>query len=241
MATPTRKLSKRMGDPTMNDLCEQGYLLDAIVNYIALLGWSPRSEREFFTINELCEAFDLEGLSKSPALFVMDKLTWFNAEYTRRLPPEEYLRMAEPWFEKALGAGAFDARRLAELTQGRTEAFNRLPEMVGFLADMPEYDLDLYTHKKMKTDPTVALSALKLLKPALEAAADWTEEALHSAIMAAVEASGLKTGQMLWPLRVALSGRASTPGGAVEIAYLLGRDEGIGRADRAIDRLSSGN
>jgi glutamyl-tRNA synthetase len=237
MATPTRKLSKRMGDPTVNDLRDQGYLLDAIINYVALMGWSPRSEREFFTLDELCEAFDLEGLNKSPALFDIVKLTWFNAEYMRRLPRDEYLRMAGPWFEKTLGAGRFDMRRLADLTQGRTEALDRIPEMVGFLADMPEYDLALYSHKKMKTDPAVALNALKLIKPVLEAVVDWTEEALHGAIMPAVEKSGLKTGQMLWPLRVALSGKASTPGGAVEIAYLLGKNESIIRVDRAIEKL----
>jgi glutamyl-tRNA synthetase len=156
----------------------------------------------------------------------------------RRLPQDEYFRLAGSWFERALGTGRFDTRRLAELTQGRTEALNRIPEMVSFLADMPEYDLALYTHKKMKADPAIALNALKLLRPVLEAVVDWTEETLHSAIMPAVEASGLKTGQMLWPLRVALSGRASTPGGAVEIAYLLGRDESIDRVDRAIGKLS---
>lgn len=228
MKDATRKLSKRYGDPSFEDLLRQGYLRDAIINFIALLGWSPRNDREFFTLEELEQIFDLEGLNKSPAIFDVDKLTWMNAEYVRKLPFDEYYRLALPWFEKA-GVGGTDTRRLAELMQGRTEVFGRIPDMVRFLAEMPEFENDLYTHKKMKTDPEIAKQALDLALPVLEGVTDWTETGLHDAVMAAIAQSGMKNGQVLWPLRIAISGLASTPGGAFEIAYLLGKDETLKR------------
>ena len=236
MKDQTRKLSKRHGDPSFEDLLQQGYLRDAIINFIALLGWSPGNDREFFTLKELEEVFDLKGLNKSPSIFDMDKLTWMNAEYVRKLPFDEYLKTALPWFEKA-GVSHLDTRRLAELMQGRTEVFGRIPEMVDFLAAMPEFDPELYTHKKMKTDPAVAKRALELVKPVLEGVTDWTEEALHGALMAAIEQSGMKNGQVLWPLRIAISGKASTPGGAIEIAYLLGREETLRRLNGSLQKL----
>ena len=237
MADATRKLSKRYGDPSFEDLLDMGYLRDAIINFIALLGWSPRNERELYTMAELEEIFDVEGLNKSPSLFDMQKLTWFNAEYMRKLPFEEYLRLATPWFEKVLEPGKFDLRRLAELTQSRTEVLNRLPEMVDFLAKLPEFDNELYTHKKMKTNPEIAKDALAWVLPVLEGVSEWTESALHDTIMAAIAESGRKNGQVLWPLRIAISGRAATPGGAVEIMYLLGREETLARVRHSLSRL----
>ena len=237
MADATRKLSKRYGDPSFEDLLDMGYLRDAIINFIALLGWSPRNERELYTMAELEEIFDVEGLNKSPSLFDMQKLTWFNAEYMRKLPFEEYLRLATPWFEKVLEPGKFDLRRLAELTQSRTEVLNRLPEMVDFLAKLPEFDNELYTHKKMKTNPEIAKDAIAWVLPVLEGVSEWTESALHDTIMAAIAESGRKNGQVLWPLRIAISGRAATPGGAVEIMYLLGREETLARVRHSLSRL----
>jgi glutamyl-tRNA synthetase len=237
MADATRKLSKRHGDPTFEDLLERGFLKDAIINFIALLGWSPRSEREFFTLSELEEAFDLEGISKAPAIFDMAKLTWFNAEYMRKLPFEEYLRIATPWFEKVLDPAKFDIRRLAELMHSRTEVLEQIPEMVRFLAEMPEFDNALYAHKKMKTDAAIARTALVAIKPVLSEITDWTEEHLQAAVKDAIPATGLKNAQVLWPLRIAISGQASTPGGAFEIAYLLGKDETLKRLDDSIARL----
>ena len=184
MRDATRKLSKRYGDPSFEDLLEMGYLRDAIINFIALLGWSPRSEREFFTLKELEECFDVEGLNKSPSIFDMDKLTWFNAEYIRRLSPDEFYRMAEPWMAKVLDPARFDLRRLAELLQARTEVLNRIPDMIGFLAEMPAFENDLYTHKKMKTNPEIAKQALEAVRPVLEGVGEWTEQALHDAVMA---------------------------------------------------------
>lgn len=239
MRDSQHKLSKRNGDPTFEDLRNMGYLDEAIMNYLALLGWSPSDDTEFFTLEELTRAFDLKGLSKSPSIFDINKLTWFNAEYMRKLSPEKYLEIATPWFEKVLDKDKFDFKRLAELLQGRTEVLNRLPEMIGFLAQMPEFERDLYTHKKMKTNPEVALTALKAMKPVLEGIADWREPVLHDTLMAAIQESGMKNGQVLWPLRIAISGKASTPGGAIEIAYLLGKDETLRRLDRSIQKLEA--
>jgi glutamyl-tRNA synthetase len=239
MRDSQHKLSKRHGDPTFEDLRNMGYLDEAIMNYLALLGWSPSDDTEFFTLEELTRAFDLKGLSKSPSIFDINKLTWFNAEYMRKLSPEKYLEIATPWFEKVLDKDKFDFKRLAELLQGRTEVLNRLPEMIDFLGQMPEFELDLYTHKKMKTNPEVALTALKAMKPVLEGIADWSEPVLHDTLMAAIQESGMKNGQVLWPLRIAISGKASTPGGAIEIAYLLGKDETLRRLDQSIAQLEA--
>lgn len=237
MKDATRKLSKRYGDPSFEDLLAMGYLKDAVINFIALLGWSPGNDREFFTLEELCEEFDEKNLNKSPAIFNMDKLTWFNAEYIRRLPAEEYLRLATPWFDKALKGKNFDYKRLAELMQGRTEVFNRVPDMVAFLAKMPEYDNELYTHKKMKTTPESSREALAFILPVLEKIDTWQESDIHDALIGAIQDAGRKNGAVLWPLRIALSGLASTPGGAVEIANLLGKEETLARVHQAIEKL----
>ena len=237
MANAQRKLSKRYGDPSFEDLLDQGYLKEAIINFIALLGWSPKGEQEIFSLEELEKIFDLDGINKAPAIFDMQKLRWFNAEYMRKLPFEEYLRLATPWFEKALTPGKFDLRRLAELMQNRTEVLKDIPDMVSFLAEMPEFDPAIYTHKKMKTNPEIALQALNAVRPMLEGIDPWTEQQLHDKVMEFIPTTGLKNGQMLWPLRIAISGRESTPGGAFEIAYLLGREETLKRLDDSIARL----
>jgi glutamyl-tRNA synthetase len=239
MRDATRKLSKRYGDPSFEDLLDQGYLKEAILNFLALLGWSPRSEREFFTLKELEECFDLEGLNKAPSTFDTAKLRWFNAEYMRKTPPETFERLASPWLAKALDPEKFDFGRILQLLHGRTEVLSDIPEMVGFLREMPDFGLELYNHKKMKCDAATALTVLKQMLPVVENVAPWTEAALHDALMSAIAQSGRKNGQVLWPLRVALSGRASTPGGAIEIAYLLGKEETLSRLARAIGRLES--
>ncbi|MBE5791468.1 MAG: glutamate--tRNA ligase [Clostridiales bacterium] len=237
MANAQRKLSKRKGDPSFEDLLSQGYLTEAVINYMVLLGWSPRGEREFFTLKELEEVFDLEGLSKSPSIFDTVKLNWFNAEYIRRLSPETYLEHARPWLNQMLDETKFDYKRLCELLQSRTEVFNQLPEMVDFLKEMPAFDNELYTHKKMKTNPEVALDALTRIRPIIDGVTEWTEEKLHDAVMEAITEFGMKNGQMLWPLRIAISGKMSTPGGAFEIAYLLGKEETMKRLDASIAQL----
>ena len=237
MANAQRKLSKRKGDPSFEDLLGQGYLTEAIINYLVLLGWSPRGEREFFTLKELEQVFDLEGLSKSPSIFDIAKLNWFNAEYIRQLTPEKYLEYAAPWLEKTLDPARFDFKRLGELLQPRTEVFNQLPEMVKFLAEMPEYDTELFFNKKQKSSVETAKVALEKLIPVLEGISDWTEAGIHDTVMAFVPETGMKTGQLLWPMRISISGQMSTPGGAFEIAYLLGRDETLRRMREGLARL----
>ncbi len=237
MRDAQHKLSKRAGDPTFEDLRAMGYLDDAIMNYIALLGWSPATDDEFFTLSQLVDAFDIKGLSKSPSIFDIQKLTWMNGEYIKKLAPAEYLRIATPWFSKVLDPAKYDFTRLAELMQTRTEVFKDIPEMVDFLAAMPAFDAELYTHIKMKTDPAVALDALTQMRPVLDCVTDWTEATLHDTLMNAIAGSGMKNGQVLWPLRIAISGKASTPGGAIEIAYLLGKQETLARLDRSIAQL----
>ena len=236
MANQHRKLSKRHGDPSFEDLLDQGYVREAIVNYIALLGWSPGTDQEFWSLAELEQAFDISGISKSPSIFDMDKLTWFNAEYIRRLPFAAYYELAEPWLKPVLPPD-IDLRKLAALLQARTEVFNRLPEMVDFLAETLPFGEELYAHKKMKTDGEVARRVLPIALETLRALPEWTDEALHEALLGAAAANGLKNGQMLWPVRVALSGKPSTPGGAIEIASLLGRERTLARLEAAIAAL----
>jgi len=239
MRDATHKLSKRDGDAYYSDYIEKGYLTEALINYLALVGWNPGTEQEFFTLPELVEAFDVSRINKSPGIFDVNKLTWFNAEYIRRLSPEKYLEMATPWFDRVLAGKGIDYTRLAELTQSRTDIFSQLPDMVSFLAELPDYDLELYTHKKMKTNPEVALASLKLVQPVLEALPDWNEAAIHDAVMAAIQEAGLKNGAVLWPLRIAISGVANTPGGAFEIAALLGREETLRRLADGLRRLEA--
>ncbi|MDI9519825.1 MAG: glutamate--tRNA ligase [Bacillota bacterium] len=237
MRDSKNKLSKRDGDAYYSDFIKKGYLTEALINYLALVGWNPGDEREFFTMDELIEAFSVEGLSKSPAIFDISKLTWFNAEYIRRLPPEKYLKMATPWFNEALSGLEIDYHRLAELMQGRTEVFNRIPEMISFLKERPEFDTALYENKKQKSSLESAGPALNLSKNLLLAVDNWTEENIHQALIGGIKEAGLKNGTVLWPLRIALSGLLSTPGGAIEIAYLLGREETMKRLDSAIREL----
>ena len=238
MRDATHKLSKRDGDAYYSDYIEKGYLTEALINYLSLVGWNPGDDREFFTLDELVDAFSIERLSKSPGIFDVEKLTWFNAEYIRRMAPEKYLELVTPWFDKALAGKNIDYKRLAELMQTRTEVFNRVPDMVRFLAELPEYDVALYTNKKSKTNPEVSKAALEMLKPVLEGIEDWSESTIHDVLMAAIAEAGMKNATALWPLRIAISGQQSTPGGAIEIAWLLGKDETLRRVNDGIARLS---
>ncbi len=232
-----RKLSKRKGDPTFEDLLSRGYLVEAVINYMTLLGWSPRGEEEFFSLAELEKLFDMEGLSKSPSIFDMQKLNWFNAEYIRRLSPEKYRELATPWLNKTLDSEKFDYARLCELLQSRTEYFAQLPEMVAFLAKMPEFGNELYINKKQKSSVESAVPALAEARKLLEGVDDWSESKLHDTVINKISELGMKNGQMLWPLRIAVSGQMNTPGGAFEIMYLLGREETLRRLDASMEKL----
>ena len=234
------KLSKRDGDAYYSDYVDKGYLTEALINYLALVGWNPGDDREFFTMDELVQAFDVHRLNKAPGIFDVDKLTWFNAEYIRRMDFDAYLEKVTPWFDQVFAGKKMDYHRLAELMHDRTEVFNRVPDMVRFLCTLPDYEAELFTHKKMKTNPDVARTALLLCQPVLEGIAeeDWNETELHDRLMAAITDSGMKNGQVFWPLRIALSGQASTPGGAIEIAYLLGKEESLCRLQKGLEKLA---
>lgn len=240
MRDSKHKLSKRDGDAYYSDFIKKGYLTEALINYLALVGWNPGDEREFFTMDELVEAFSVEGLAKSPAIFDLNKLTWFNAEYIRRLDPAVYFEMAQPWFDLGLGEMKTDRARLAQLMQGRTEVFERIPEMISFLNEQPEYELALYENKKQKSSLESTPTALALAQELLTTVQDWTEPAIHEALLGGIAQAGLKNGTVLWPLRIALSGLLSTPGGAIEIAYLLGREGSLARLKKAQEQLAQG-
>ena len=235
MRDAQHKLSKRDGDAYFEDYLNKGYLKEAIVNYVALLGWNPGDEREFFTLKELESAFDVDGMSKSPAIFDPVKLTWMNAEYVRRLSPQDFTAHAMPFYEKA-GVAAMDKEVLCRILQPRVEVFTQIPEMVDFLTAIPAYDAALFTNKKSKTNPEVAAHVLDLAIAALDALPDWTESAIHDTLLGVAAEQGLKNGTMLWPVRIALAGKTVTPGGAIEIAVLLGREESMKRlrAGRAL-------
>ena len=236
MRDASHKLSKRDGDAYYEDYLNKGYLKEAIVNYVALLGWNPGDEREFFTMEELIKAFSVEGMSKSPAIFDVNKLTWMNAEYIRRMSEAEFTAHAMPYYEQA-GIAGMDTGILCRILQPRTEIFTQIPEKVAFLAQLPEYDVELFTNKKSKTNPEVAKAVLEMVIPMLEALPDWTEETLHEKLLGLAEAQGMKNGTLLWPVRIAMAGTMVTPGGAIEIGTLLGREETLRRMKLGLAKL----
>ncbi|HWS30316.1 MAG TPA: glutamate--tRNA ligase [Clostridia bacterium] len=237
MRDATHKLSKRDGDAYYEDYIGKGYLKEAIVNYIALLGWNPGDERERFTLAELVEAFSVEGLSKSNAIFDPNKLMWLNAQYVRDLTETEFTAYAMPYYEAA-GIAHMDASILCRILQPRVEIFSQIPEMVDFLARLDEgYDTELFTNKKSKTDAAVSKDMLNAVLPALEVLPDWTEESLHALLMGMAEEMQVKNGTLLWPVRIALAGKQVTPGGAIEIAVLLGREEALRRLRFGLKKL----
>ncbi len=238
MADSTRKLSKRHGDPSFEDLLDEGYLKDAVVNYISLVGWNPGDNREFFTMDELIEAFSLEGLSKSPAIFDKNKCRWMNAEYIRRMTPEEFTAAAMPWYEKA-GIAHMDKDILQRNLQPRVEVFGELPAMVDFLTRMPEFGEELYFSKKMKTNADTARRDLPVIIDMLEKLPEWTEESVHTALLNLAAEQGVKNGVILWPARIAMAGKLVTPCGAIEIAVLLGREETLRRMKDSLAKLNA--
>ena len=241
MRDAQHKMSKRHGDPSYEDLKAQGYLTPAILNYVALLGWSPRgelAEREFFTLEELVEAFDIAGISKSPAIFDLEKLKYFNSAYIKALSPADFLAAAEPYLKQAIHNPAIDLQLVAPLVQTRLDTLTEIPPMVDFFDALPEYANDLYTHKKMKTNPENSLEALHLVVPVFQAMTEWTFDAIHDAMIGLAEANGLKNGRIMWPVRVAVSGKPTTPGGAVELCQILGKEETLARIQKGIAQLT---
>ncbi len=232
------KMSKRHGDPSYEDLIAQGYLTEAVLNYVALLGWSPGGEQEIFSLDELCGCFDISGISKSPAIFDIEKLTYFNAEYIKALSPERFTALAEPFIRRSVKNPAINLALFAPILQPRTDKLTDIPEKIDFFDTLPEYELELYTNKKSKTDATVSLQMLRAVLPALESIESWCEQAIHDTLVSLAEKLETKNATLMWPLRIAVAGKTVTPGGAVEICHILGRDETLRRVRLGIEKLS---
>jgi glutamyl-tRNA synthetase len=231
-----QKLSKRSGDPSFEDLVSAGYLVEAIVNYVTLLGWSPGTNQEIFTLKELEEVFDSKGINKAPAVFDINKLRWMNGEYLRKMSLEDFHQTAKPYF-KDLNNRQLDLLKLSKLLQPRTEVLTSIPENIDFFDSLPEYDIELYVHKKMKTTIEISLESLKVALSGLEKLEQWDEESIHETLFSLVERLGIKNGQMLWPVRTAITGKQVSPGGAIEIADILGKEETLRRIMVGIEKL----
>ncbi|MFI3312504.1 MAG: glutamate--tRNA ligase [Eubacteriales bacterium] len=237
MRDAQHKMSKRHGDPSYEDLIAQGYLTNAVVNYVALLGWSPGGEEEIYTTKDLEKIFDIKGISKSPAVFDIQKLTWMNSEYMKKLSPEDFYAKAESYLKAALPTCGIDLHAVANLVHTRCEILTDLAERVDFLEALPDYDIAMYIHKKSKTNLENSKTALEAALPALEAMEEWSNSAIYDVLMNLAKSMEVKNSIVLWPVRVAISGKQSTPGGATEIAELLGKDETIARIKTGIAKL----
>lgn len=237
MKDAQHKLSKRNGDASFQDLVAKGYLPEAIINYIALLGWNPGNDEEIFSLDELKKIFSVERLNRSPAIFDIVKLTWMNGQYIRKLSEAEFLDYARPYIEGSLKRKV-DIQDLCRVLQPRLETFGDIPNQIDFLDEVPNYDNELYVNKKMKTDEAISKTALELSLSRLETVSDWSNDNLFAELKALAEENGMKNGQIMYPVRIALSGKAATPGGATEIAVLIGKAETLQRIKTAIEKLS---
>ena len=231
------KMSKRHGDPSYEDLLAQGFLTDAVLNYVTLLGWSPRGEQEIFSLDELKEIFDISGISKSPAIFDIEKLRYFNSEYIRAMSPEAFAAVAEPYIRQSVKSEAYDAAAIAALLQQRTEVLTDIPGKVDFFDTLPEYSTELFVHKKSKSDEASAKDVLERILPVFEGLSDWNDESIMNAMVTLAEELGAKNAKVMWPVRIAAAGKAVTPGGAVEICRILGRGETLRRINIALGKL----
>ena len=231
------KMSKRHGDPSYEDLLAQGFLTDAVLNYVTLLGWSPRGEQEIYSLDELKEIFDISGISKSPAIFDIEKLRYFNSEYIRAMSPEAFAAVAEPYIRQSVKSEAYDAAAIAALLQQRTEVLTDIPGKVDFFDTLPEYSTELFVHKKSKSDEASAKDVLERILPVFEGLSDWNDESIMNAMVTLAEELGAKNAKVMWPVRIAAAGKAVTPGGAVEICRILGRGETLRRINIALEKL----
>ena len=242
MRDAQNKMSKRHGDPSYEDLKAEGYLTDAILNYVALLGWSPKgelAEQEIFSLDALVKAFDLTGISKSPAIFDKAKLDHFNAVYLRAMSPEDFAKAAEPYIRQSVQNPAYDPAAIAALLQARCERLMEIPEKVDFFDALPEYPVDFYTNKKSKTNPEVCARMLEAAIPMLEALPDWTDESIHDGLVNLAASLEVKNATLMWPVRIAAAGKLVTPGGAVEICRILGREETLRRLRQGLSMLTA--
>lgn len=232
-----KKLSKRSGHSSYEDLIDQGFVSRAVVNYVALLGWCPEDNREIFSLEELVKAFDYRHMSKSPAVFDTVKLKWMNGEYLKAMDFDEFYELAEPYIRKVITRN-YDLRKIAALVKTRIEIFPDIAEQIDFFEELPEYDTALYTHKKMKTDAQKGLELLKEVLPVLEAQEDYSNDALFETLKAFAGERGYKIGYVMWPIRTAVSGKQNTPGGATEIMEVLQKEESLKRIRSGIRKLS---
>ena len=232
-----KKLSKRSGHSSFEDLLEQGYVAEAIVNFVALLGWSPDSEREIFSLEELVKEFDYHRMSKSPAVFDMVKLSWMNGEYLKAMDDEKFFDLAKPYIEAVIKK-PLNLKKIAGMVKTRIEILPEIKDQIDFFEELPEYDIAMYTNKKMKTDSESSLATLKEVLPRLEAFDDYTNDALYAMLSEYVKEKEVKTGFVMWPLRTALSGKQQTPAGATEIMEILGKEEAVRRIKIGIEKLS---
>ena len=233
-----KKLSKRSGHSSFEDLLEQGFLTEAIVNFVALLGWSPTDNQEFFTLEELVKAFDYHNMSKSPAVFDMTKLRWMNGEYIKKMDDEKFFELAKPYLEAAIKK-PLDLKKIAGMVKTRIETLCDIADQVDFFEEMPEYSADMYIHKKMKTTKENSLETLKEVLPILEAQDDFSNDALFEALSKYVADKGVKTGFVMWPIRTAVSGKQMTPAGATEIMEIIGKEESLARIRKGIELLEA--
>ena len=231
-----QKLSKRCGHSSYEDLIEQGFLSEAIVNFVALLGWSPEDNEEIFSLDELVKRFDYHHLSKSPAVFDYTKLKWMNGEYLKAMDFDRFYEMAQPYLKEAVKKD-YDLKKIAAMVKTRIEIFPDIKEHVDFFDTLPDYDTAMYTHKKMKTNAETSLAVLRELLPLLEAQEDYTNDALYKTLSAYVEEKGYKNGYVMWPVRTAVSGKQMTPGGATELMEVLGKEESLIRIRKGIEKL----
>lgn len=232
-----QKLSKRCGHSSYEDLIEQGFLTEAVVNFVALLGWSPADNREIFSLEELVKAFDYHHMSKSPAVFDYTKLKWMNGEYIKAMDFDSYFEMAEPYIRKVITRD-YDIRKIAEMVKTRIEIFPNIENLIDFFEELPEYDTAMYTHKKMKTTEESSLEVLTEILPVLEAQQDYSNDALYQTLCDFVAEKGCKNGYVLWPVRTAVSGKQMTPAGATEIMEIIGKEESLKRIRTGIALLT---
>lgn len=233
-----KKLSKRSGHSSYEDLIEQGFVTEAIVNFVSLLGWSPEDNTEIFTLEELIKNFNYRNISKSPAVFDMVKLKWMNGEYLKAMEAEKFYELATPYVKQAVSK-ELDLYKIMDLIKTRIEVLPDITQMIDFFQELPDYDIEIYTHKKMKTNSENSLEILNELLPVLEAQEDYSLQALHDLIMDFIAKKEVKNGLVLWPIRTAVSGKAQTPGGAFEIMEIIGKEESIFRIKEGIKKLSN--
>ena len=232
-----QKLSKRCGHSSFEDLVEQGFLTEAIVNFVALLGWSPADNQEIMTLEELVEKFDYHHMNKSPAVFDYTKLKWMNGEYIKKMDFDKFYEMALPYIKEVITKD-YDLKKIARMVQTRIEIFPDIRDHIDFFEELPEYDVAMYTHKKMKTNAQTSLEVLQEILPVLEAQEDYSNDALYQTLLKYVEQKGCKNGYVMWPIRTAVSGKQMTPGGATELMEVLGKEESLARIRKGIELLS---